>query len=69
MLAGTAVVLFFNQLGFIYALHFTTASTVALIFGTLPVFTVLIATVSGVERATRAVPASPAPSRSWASRS
>jgi drug/metabolite transporter (DMT)-like permease len=53
VLAGMAAVLFLNQVGFIYALHFTTASTVALIFGTLPVFTVLIATLSGVERATR----------------
>src|SRR5262245_58888717 len=52
VLAGTSVVLLLNQLGFIYALHFTTASTVALIFGTLPVFTVLIATLSGVERVT-----------------
>ena len=53
VLAGGAVVLFFNQLGFIYALYFTTASTVALVFGTLPIFTVLIATLSGVERASR----------------
>jgi drug/metabolite transporter (DMT)-like permease len=52
VLAATSVVLFFNQVGFIYALHFTNASTVALIFGTLPVFTVLIAAVTGVERAT-----------------
>src|SRR4051794_38793174 len=52
LLAGLAVVLVFNQIGFIYALQFTTASTVGLIFGTLPVFTVLIATVSGVERVT-----------------
>ena len=52
VLGGMGVVLFLNQLGFIYALHFTTASTVALIFGTLPVFTVLIAAVSGVERVT-----------------
>src|SRR4051794_14075029 len=52
VLAGLAGVLMFNQIGFIYALHFTTASTVALIFGTLPVFTVLIASVSGVERIT-----------------
>ena len=50
LLAATSVVLLVNQLGFIYALDFTTASTVALIFGTLPVFTVLIATVSGIER-------------------
>jgi drug/metabolite transporter (DMT)-like permease len=45
-------VLFLNQIGFIYALNFATASTVALIFGSLPVFTVLIATLSGVERVT-----------------
>jgi drug/metabolite transporter (DMT)-like permease len=55
LLAGTSVVLLVNQLGFIYALHFTSASTVALIFGTLPVFTVLIATISGVERVTAQV--------------
>jgi drug/metabolite transporter (DMT)-like permease len=53
VLAGAAVVLFANQVSFIYALHFATASTVALIFGTLPLFTVLIATASGVERADR----------------
>ncbi len=53
LLAGASVVLFFNQLGFIYALHFTTASTVALVFGTLPIFTVLFATLSGVERVGR----------------
>jgi drug/metabolite transporter (DMT)-like permease len=52
VLGGMAVVLFLNQVGFIYAIHFTTASTVALIFGTLPVFTVLLAAVSGVERLT-----------------
>ena len=45
VLAGRRSCCFVNQLGFIYALHFTTASTVALIFGTLPIFTVLIATV------------------------
>src|SRR6478735_401952 len=55
ILAGTSVVLLLNQIGFIYALHFTTASTVALIFGTLPVFTVVIATLSGVERVTTQV--------------
>jgi drug/metabolite transporter (DMT)-like permease len=53
VLAGAAVVLFFNQLGFIYALDFTTASTVALVFGTLPIFTVLFATASGLERVGR----------------
>jgi len=42
-------VLFANQLSFIYALRFTTATTVALLFGTLPIFTALIATGSRVE--------------------
>ena len=36
-------VLFGNQLSFVYALRFTTATTVALIFGTLPIFTALFA--------------------------
>jgi drug/metabolite transporter (DMT)-like permease len=43
-------VLFLNQLAFVYALRFTTATTVALLFGTLPIFTALIARGSGVER-------------------
>jgi drug/metabolite transporter (DMT)-like permease len=43
------LVLFANQLSFVYALRFTTATTVALIFGTLPIFTALFARGSGVE--------------------
>jgi drug/metabolite transporter (DMT)-like permease len=43
------VVLFGNQLSFVYALEFTTATTVALLFGTLPIFTALFARGSGVE--------------------
>jgi drug/metabolite transporter (DMT)-like permease len=43
-------VLFGNQLSFVYALRFTTATTVALIFGTLPIFTALFARGSGVEQ-------------------
>jgi drug/metabolite transporter (DMT)-like permease len=50
LIAGCTVVLFANQLSFVYALDFTTASTVALLFGTLPIFTALIARGSGVER-------------------
>ncbi|HLB18324.1 MAG TPA: DMT family transporter, partial [Gaiellaceae bacterium] len=42
-------VLFANQLSFVYALRFTTATTVALVFGTLPIFTALFARGSGVE--------------------
>src|SRR5215213_8070222 len=41
--------LFANQLSFVYALRFTTATTVALLFGTLPIFTALFATGSRVE--------------------
>ena len=41
--------LFANQLSFVYALRFTTATTVALLFGTLPIFTALFATGSKVE--------------------
>ena len=53
LLLGCAVILFVNQLGFIYGLRFSSASTVALVFGTLPIFTVLIAAVVGVERLTQ----------------
>jgi len=42
-------VLFANQLGFVYALKFTTATTVALLFGTLPIFTALVALLTRVE--------------------
>jgi drug/metabolite transporter (DMT)-like permease len=49
MLACTAF-LFANQLSFVYALKFTTATTVALLFGTLPIFTAIVARVAGVER-------------------
>jgi drug/metabolite transporter (DMT)-like permease len=49
MLLGTAL-LFTNQLSFVYALKFTSATTVALLFGTLPIFTALLARGSGVEQ-------------------
>jgi drug/metabolite transporter (DMT)-like permease len=51
LLAGAIVIgIWLNQIGFVYSLKFTTASTAALVFGTLPIFTMLIARVSGVER-------------------
>jgi drug/metabolite transporter (DMT)-like permease len=53
VLALAAGVLFLNQLGYIYALHFSTATTVALLFGTLPIFTGLMAAATGVERPDR----------------
>jgi drug/metabolite transporter (DMT)-like permease len=49
MIVFGTTVLFGNQLSFVYALRFTTATTVALIFGTLPIFTALFARGSGVE--------------------
>jgi drug/metabolite transporter (DMT)-like permease len=42
--------LFGNQLSFVYALKFTTATTVALLFGTLPIFTAILARGSGIEQ-------------------
>ena len=50
-LFGAAVIgIWLNQLGFVYSLKYTTASTAALVFGTLPIFTMLIARLTGVER-------------------
>jgi drug/metabolite transporter (DMT)-like permease len=50
-LFGAAVVgIWLNQIGFVYSLEYTTASTAALVFGTLPIFTMLIARLTGVER-------------------
>jgi drug/metabolite transporter (DMT)-like permease len=45
-----AFVLFLNQLCFVYALTLTTATTVALILGTMPVFAGLFGAVIGLER-------------------
>ncbi len=48
--AGAIVLLTVNQVGFVYALDRTTASTVALIFGATPIFAALISVASGLER-------------------
>ena len=50
LVVSCVVVLLLNQLCFVYALAFTTASTVALLFGTLPIWTALLARGTGVER-------------------
>jgi drug/metabolite transporter (DMT)-like permease len=50
LIAVCTALLFANQLSFVYALKFTTATTVALLFGTLPIFTAILARGSGVER-------------------
>ena len=52
-MALCTALLFANQLSFVYALKFTTATTVALLFGTLPIFTALLARGSGVEHLSR----------------
>ena len=49
LIVACTVLLFANQLSFVYALKFTTATTVALLFGTLPIFTAMFARGSGVE--------------------
>ena len=48
-----ASVLLLNQVCLVYSLKFTTATTVALILGTMPIFTGLFASFAGVERMTR----------------
>ncbi|HET8607242.1 MAG TPA: DMT family transporter [Gaiellaceae bacterium] len=47
-LAGATI--FVNQLCFVYSLEYTTASTVALMFGTTPVFVGVIGVAVGLER-------------------
>jgi drug/metabolite transporter (DMT)-like permease len=53
LLATGSVILFVNQFGFTYALHFSSAATVALVFGTFPIFSGLFAALTGLERPTR----------------
>ena len=50
-IVGAAVVgIFLNQVAFVYATKLTTATTVALIFGTLPIMTALFAAAGRIER-------------------
>jgi drug/metabolite transporter (DMT)-like permease len=50
LVLGAAALLFVNQIGFVYALDRTTASTVGLILGATPIFAALIAVVLGLDR-------------------
>jgi O-acetylserine/cysteine efflux transporter len=51
ILIGAAFVgIYLNSIGFMYAIDLTNASTVALIFGSLPILTAIFAFVLGVER-------------------
>ena len=53
LIALCTVLLFTNQLSFVYALDLTTATTAALLFGTLPIFTALISRLVGIEALNR----------------
>ena len=53
LVAAAFVGIYINSLSFMYAIDLTTASTVALIFGTLPVITALVAYAFGIERLSR----------------
>ena len=51
LLVGAAIIgIYLNSIGFMYAIDLTNASTVALIFGSLPIVTAIFAFVLGVER-------------------
>jgi drug/metabolite transporter (DMT)-like permease len=50
LVLGAAALLFVNQIGFVYALDRTTASTVGLILGATPIFAALIAVALRLDR-------------------
>ena len=50
LLAAAALGIWLNQVSFSYSVRLTTAATVALIFGTLPIFVALISQAFGQER-------------------
>jgi drug/metabolite transporter (DMT)-like permease len=49
MLGAAALGIWLNQLTFVYSVRLTTAATVALMFGTLPIFVALISQAFGLE--------------------
>jgi drug/metabolite transporter (DMT)-like permease len=52
LLALGASLLYVNQLGFVFALDATTASTIGLVLGAIPIFAALFGLAAGTERAT-----------------
>jgi len=50
LVALAAALIFLNQIGFVYSIKLTSASTVALILGTTPIFVGIFATAVGFER-------------------
>jgi drug/metabolite transporter (DMT)-like permease len=53
LLALAAVLLLLNQLSFVFALDVTTASTIGLVLGAIPIFAALFGLVLGTERPSR----------------
>jgi drug/metabolite transporter (DMT)-like permease len=53
LLLAAALGIWLNQLSFMYAVKLTTATTVGLVLGTIPIFTALIARAFGIERLSR----------------
>ena len=53
IVALAAVILWLNQLSFVFALDVTTASTIGLVLGAIPIFAALLGLVLGTERPTR----------------
>jgi drug/metabolite transporter (DMT)-like permease len=52
LVGAAAVLIFLNQLGFVYSVKLTSASTVALILGVTPIFVGIAASAVGFERLT-----------------
>jgi drug/metabolite transporter (DMT)-like permease len=50
MIGAAGLGIWLNQLSFTYSVRLTTAATVALMFGTLPIFVALVAQVARIER-------------------
>ena len=53
LVALAAVALWLNQLSFVFALDLTTASTIGLLLGAIPIFTAVFGLVLGTERPSR----------------
>ena len=53
IVALAAVALWLNQLSFVFALDLTTASTIGLLLGVIPIFTALFGLLLGTERPSR----------------
>jgi drug/metabolite transporter (DMT)-like permease len=54
LVALAALLIFGNQLCFVYSIRLTTASTFGLVLGITPIFVAIIATLAGLERPSRA---------------